>query len=69
LATRRYPDAEESLSRATAINPNLASAHNGLGVALAAQGKTDQAVVEWRRALELRPDYADAQYNLDRARQ
>ena len=51
-----------------AINPDLASAHNGLGVALAAQGQIERATAEWTRALALRPGYADAQYNLDRAR-
>jgi hypothetical protein len=27
----------------------------------------DRAVEQWQRALALRPDFADARYNLDRA--
>jgi len=58
----------EALSRAVEINPDLATAHNGLGVALAAQGNMERAVKEWQTALTLRPGYADAEYNLQRAR-
>ena len=68
LGGRRYEDATAALSRALEINPSLAASHNGLGVAYAAQGQMDRAVAEWTRALELRPGYADARYNLDRAR-
>ena len=68
LGSKRYADAEAALSRAVEINPSLAAAHNGLGVAYAAQGRIDRAIAEWTRAVELRPGYADAQYNLDRAR-
>jgi hypothetical protein len=35
-------------------------------VAYARTGDTTRAVAEWRRALELRPDLADARLNLER---
>jgi len=54
------------LTHAIAVNPDLATAHNGLGVAYATQGDTVRAAAEWRKALELRPGYRDAQFNLDR---
>ena len=38
--------------------------HNNSGLALAEQGRLDDAVVSYRRALSLKPDYADAHYNL-----
>ena len=66
LAEHRVPDAIGALTHAVAVNPDLATAHNGLGVAYAQQGDTARAAFEWRKALELRPGYADAQYNLDR---
>ena len=56
------------MTRAIAINPELANAHNGLGVAYAKQGLMDRAIVEWRKALELRPDLVDARDNLEQAR-
>ena len=68
LAERRYADAVESLTRAIGIDPGLANAYNGLGVAYARQGQMDRAIVEWRKALELRPDLTDARDNLERAR-
>ncbi len=39
-------------------------AHNNLGLALAAQGKMDQAVAQYNEALRLKPDYALAHNNL-----
>ena len=56
------------MSRAVTINPDLATAHNGLGVAYARQGQMDRAIVEWRKALELRPDLTDARDNLEHSR-
>jgi protein O-mannosyl-transferase len=39
-------------------------AHNGLGIVLAGCQRADEAIVHYRKALELNPDYADAHYNL-----
>jgi Flp pilus assembly protein TadD len=40
-------------------------AHNNLGVALSKLGKKDQAEAEYKQALQLKPDYAEAQQNLN----
>ena len=39
---------------------HAAAAHHHLAVGYAARGQHDQALVRWRRALNLRPDYAEA---------
>jgi hypothetical protein len=39
-------------------------AHTNLGLAVYAQGKTDQAIAEFRAALRLRPDFAEAHNDL-----
>ena len=41
------------------MNPGYAEAHNNLGNALKEQGKLDEAVACYRRALELKPDFAE----------
>jgi Flp pilus assembly protein TadD len=46
------------------INPKFAKAHNGLAVALAQKGKTDEAISHLRKALQLQPDYEEAKRNL-----
>lgn len=38
--------------------------YNSLGVALAATGKPQEAIAAYQKAIELRPDYARAHYNL-----
>jgi arylsulfatase A-like enzyme/Flp pilus assembly protein TadD len=69
LSENRAADAAaaiDALSRAVAINPALAGAHNGLGVAFARQGDLKRAVDEWREALKIRPDFEDPRANLER---
>jgi predicted TPR repeat methyltransferase len=48
---------------AIALRPDFAEAHNNLANALAKQGRTDEAIGHYARALELRPAYADAHVN------
>jgi Flp pilus assembly protein TadD len=42
-------------------------AHNNLGYVLAAQGRTDEAIEQYRQALKIYPDYAEAENNLGTA--
>jgi Flp pilus assembly protein TadD len=49
---------------ALAANPDLAEAHNGLGVAYAREGDRAGAVRELETALALRPGYQAARDNL-----
>jgi arylsulfatase A-like enzyme/Flp pilus assembly protein TadD len=68
LSANRLADARTALLRATTIDPAQAGAHNGLGVVYARGGEISRAVAEWKKALELRPDFADARANLERVR-
>jgi len=46
---------------------NNSTAHNSLGVALDAQGKTEDAIYHYKKALEIKPSYSKAYYNLGNA--
>ena len=46
------------------LKTDYPEAHNNLGVALAQQGKMDEAIVQFDQALRLKPDYAQARTNL-----
>jgi tetratricopeptide (TPR) repeat protein len=59
--------AEAALRESLLLNPNSAEAHNNLGIALASSGRLDEAVGHWRRALEIKPGFADAERNLQLA--
>ena len=69
LSERRWDEALDTLTKAIAVDPALANAYNGRGVAYAQQGQFRPRDRQWRRALELRPDLADARDNIARAEQ
>ena len=48
-------------------NPNCWIAHNNLGTALFQKGNVDEAIAHYQRALQIKPDYAEACYNLGNA--
>lgn len=54
---------------AVRLQPEFIVAHDHLGRALADRGDLDEAIDCFRRALQLRPDYAPARGNLERALQ
>src|SRR5262249_49296792 len=64
LDTRKlFPHPEEAmryLSAALAARPRSSTAHNNLGVVLFSQGKLDESIVEFRRAIRIKPDDAGA---------
>jgi tetratricopeptide (TPR) repeat protein len=41
--------------------------HNNLGLSLAGRGKFDEAIAQYKQALEIKPDYAEAHNNLGAA--
>ncbi len=52
--------AVEAFRNAVRINPRYAEAHNNLATVLQQQGRLDEALIAARRALQLRPGYAQA---------
>jgi adenylate cyclase len=56
--------ADELASRALAVDPNYWSAHNLKGKVLRAEGRLDDAIVEFERAIALDPNSVDAVANL-----
>ena len=67
VASQESLAAERALRRALEFNPVMVGALNDLGLALIAQGRDDEAVATWKRALEINPRYAPARQNLERA--
>lgn len=53
--------------RALSLRPDYADAHNNLGVAYAAQGRTLDAMFHYQRALVLNPNHRNAHNNLGTA--
>jgi Flp pilus assembly protein TadD len=49
------------------IDPDSAEARNDLGLVFAARGQRDEAIVQFRKALEIRSDQAEAHGNLGSA--
>jgi tetratricopeptide (TPR) repeat protein len=60
LARNAAPQAEASFRQAIEIQPELAAAHRGLGLALGTEGKTADAMRELTTATQLDPADADA---------
>jgi Tfp pilus assembly protein PilF len=47
------------------IDPHFAPAHNNLGMALADQGRWDEAIAHFSEALRIDPGYENARKNLE----
>jgi tetratricopeptide (TPR) repeat protein len=58
---------ESLLTKSRALDPKLAEAHLQLGNLYSDQNKHAEAIPEYKRALELNPDLADAYYRLGQA--
>jgi tetratricopeptide (TPR) repeat protein len=52
------------MTKALAIKPDYAEAHNNLGNALKDLGRAEEAVASFRKALDVKPDNAKAHFNL-----
>jgi tetratricopeptide (TPR) repeat protein len=64
LQAKRYPEAERAFLHALERDPNSAQAAQGLGLALDAQGKTDDAFRALQHAVKLNPDLPQAEFAL-----
>ena len=67
LQAGEYAAAERAFRQALESDPDSAVARSKLGVALAQQGRLDEAIAEFSKALSLRPTYAPAYSNLGNA--
>jgi protein O-mannosyl-transferase len=59
-----YSDIETLWQATIAGNPGCWLAHNNLGLALMAEGRTDEAVRHYQKAIEIYPGFAGAHNNL-----
>ena len=62
--TRHWRDTETLWAHAVACTSQNPRAHTNLGLALAGRGRADDAILQFREALEIDPHYAAAHYNL-----
>ena len=64
VAFNEPKEAARFFTAAVSVRPRSPVAHSNLGVALASQGRLEEAIAEWREAVHLKPDYADPHNNL-----
>ncbi|MEY5019221.1 MAG: O-GlcNAc transferase [Verrucomicrobiota bacterium] len=64
LTLGRFPEAEAKYKEILGFAPNDSSVLNNCGVALCKQGKNEEAIPLFRRALEITPNLKDASDNL-----
>jgi Flp pilus assembly protein TadD len=64
--TRYWRDGESLWRHALTCTSGNYTAHNNLGYILAAQDRTAEAIGHYQKALEIYPDYAEADINLGR---
>lgn len=62
-----YSDPDTLWRTTLARNPESWMAHNNIGISLARQGRTQEAIDHFNRALELNPHHDEADYNLANA--
>ena len=62
--TEAYMDVVRLYEDTLEKNPGCWMAHYNLGIALRARGENEQAIDHYRKAVALRPEYAEAHYNL-----
>ena len=56
--------AAAAFSQAIGLDEGLAAAYNGRGAASKFAGQVEAALRDWRKTLELRPDFTDAYFNI-----
>ena len=67
LLSKRTADLQDAIrhfKKAIELDPNYASAYNGLGTAYGKAGEGDAAISCWEKAVELKPDFGFPLYNL-----
>jgi tetratricopeptide (TPR) repeat protein len=69
FAQQRLDSALVYFRHAIVLDPNLPEAYNSLGTVLALHGQYAEALTEYRRALEIDPEYQRARDNMQLARE
>ena len=59
----RLEEAEASYRQAIKLKPNLAQAHNNLGIIMKELGRLEEAFSAFIQAINLKPDFTDAYAN------
>jgi tetratricopeptide (TPR) repeat protein len=62
--TSYWQNGETLWTHTLACTSQNSIAHNGLGTALTHRGQVDEAIIHFRKALEIEPTYVEAHYNL-----
>jgi spermidine synthase len=65
--SRLFEDAEKNYYKALELNPGYAPLYNDLAIALQMQGKLNEAITYYNKALQADPDLAEARSNLNKA--
>lgn len=61
---RAFNTAMENFARAIETDPQLFAAYNGRGAAYHFRGEYEKAIGEWKRAIEINPDYIDPYFSI-----
>lgn len=64
LFMKRHTDAEKHMKQALALEPHNPDYLNGMGKVLKEHGKLDEALDHFIRALDSKPDFADAHFQI-----
>ncbi len=67
FSKRDWPAAVRQLRWALEYLPKSPAVHNSLGLAYLQSGDADHAAIEFRKAIALKPDFAEAYYNMAQA--
>jgi tetratricopeptide (TPR) repeat protein len=59
-----YQNAADAYRNSLKFDASLSKVHNNLGLALAGMKRTSDAAAEFKQAVDLKPQYAEAHYNL-----
>jgi tetratricopeptide (TPR) repeat protein len=64
----KLDEARVEIDKSISQNPNLPDSYNTLGIILMKQNKSAEAVKQFEKALQLKPDYKPAKENLEKAK-
>jgi arylsulfatase A-like enzyme/Flp pilus assembly protein TadD len=61
---KAFDSAMLNFNRALVLDPRLFAAYNGRGAAYKFTGNVELAIADWKRAIELNPDFIDPYFNI-----